>query len=65
MYAIRSYYGVMDEQVLGAIIGCDEAIALLVAEPLDCTLCQSDLLPDPIDLHLRAGKTASLQDGSR
>src|SRR4051812_233929 len=37
--AVRFDAAVVDEQVLAAFIGCDEAEALLVAEPLNGALC--------------------------
>ena len=37
----------MDEQILAAVFRRDESIALFIAEPLDCTLCHTCLLPVP------------------
>src|SRR3954453_9293201 len=37
--AVRFEAAVVDEEVLAAFIGCDEAEALLVAEPLNGALC--------------------------
>src|SRR6476469_51021 len=35
--ALAEDRAVMDEDVLRAIVGCDEPVALVVAEPLDCS----------------------------
>src|SRR6478735_3307834 len=35
--ALAENRAVMDEDVLRAVVGCDEPVALVVAEPLDCS----------------------------
>src|SRR2546423_1926376 len=43
--ALAGDAAVMDEEVLAAIVGRDEAIALLVVEPLDGSCCHLFSLP--------------------
>ncbi len=50
--SVAENVGVMNEQVLGSILRCDESLALIVAEPLDRALCQFLLLPQsPASTH--------------
>ena len=51
--SVAENVGVMNEQVLGSILRCDESIALIVAEPLDRAICQFLLLPQsPASTHI-------------
>src|SRR3954453_9378985 len=43
--AIPADAGVMHEQVAAAVVGCDEAVALLVVEPLDGPGCHLRIAP--------------------
>src|SRR5947207_2392699 len=57
--AVADDPGVVDEEVLSAVIRCDEAEALLVAEPLDCAVWHSVIPPRVLCAALRGGSSSN------
>src|SRR4051812_33601452 len=57
--AVADDPGVVDEEVLSAVIRRDEAEALLVAEPLDCAVWHSVIPPRVLCAALRGGSSSN------
>src|SRR5688572_3288914 len=43
--AVAADAGVVDEEILAAVLRCDEAVALRIVEPLDCSCCHVNTPP--------------------